>query len=123
MQLLSIMLTKLGHTPILFDSFLVEGQLADLETNYHLHKPKVIIVFFEEEDRDFGQKLCEQIRGNPLTQNIRLLYLVTRKMDVHIHWLPSKNPCFADEYLTIPFDPEDLQKKLLHLINKPSDQS
>lgn len=116
--LLNLVLTDLGYTAIVLDKNLSEVTSNDLEKIYYLHKPGVIITRTEE-DVKLGEALCKIVRENLLTKTIKLLYLVSLT-DIEIYPGHGINYCQPDEYLRVPFRPEELEEKLLLFSTNPT---
>ncbi|MCA9945222.1 MAG: hypothetical protein KC449_17175 [Anaerolineales bacterium] len=113
--LLNLILADLGYSVIVLDKFLPEVTSNDLEKIYHLHKPDAIITRAEEDVR-LGEALCKLVKENLLTKNIKLLYLESLTC-IEVYPVHGMNYCKPDEYLILPFSPEELEEKLYLLLH------
>ncbi len=56
-----------------------------------------------------GFQVCRQLKTAPKTKNIKILMLTSKTMDSDRFWGLKQG---ADDYMTKPFEPEELVKKV-----------
>ena len=61
-----------------------------------------------------GFQVCRQLKTSPTTQNIKILMLTSKSQDSDRFWGLKQG---ADEYMTKPFDEEELMTTVTNLLN------
>jgi len=61
-----------------------------------------------------GYMVCEEIKQNPATKNIFVLFLTARGSQIAEHTATDKG---GDAYMTKPFEPAELRKKVRQALN------
>ena len=74
-------------------------------------KPKLILLDIMMPGMS-GYDVCRALKGSPETKNIYVLFLTGRGGELTKNTIEN---CGGDDYMTKPFDPKELQKKIKRL--------
>lgn len=80
------------------------------------HNPQLVVLDIHLSDID-GRMVCERIRARSETRNTRILGISGFFGDEDIRGLASYG---FDDFLGKPFQVEDLESRVLHLLNRPA---
>lgn len=125
LKLLKIVLTELGYDVVLSDIHIGQVQKEDIANTLFQYQPKVIITHLYGYPGNYnygiGHDFCRLVESIPHNENVGLIYLAPRESDMGRGLFPS-DPCYADEYIEIPFDFELLEQRLKALVERQNSE-
>lgn len=117
--MLEMLIESWGYTSVFLDTLADQVEFSEIERACQKHQPKVLITYLfdwtSNESYGFGNRLCDKMRKNPKTKDIKLIYFFVR--DDAINDFRGPEPCLADAYMSLPFDIRNLEQELHNLIS------
>lgn len=96
-----------------FEFFQADNGLAALEATRKVHPDLVILDVMMPGELD-GYGVCDAIKKDPATQDIRVLMLTARGQEADQQ---QGSAAGADDYFIKPFSPRELLDKVCHVLN------
>jgi DNA-binding response OmpR family regulator len=116
LKLLELCLANFGYVPIVLPS---DMETITIKSIFLTHQPKVVIALFDAKytgPSGLAHQICEMIRSNPHTMSVGIIFLVGKDNEFVRYGGYGKEPCYVNEYLTIPFSLIELKQKLHRLV-------